>query len=55
MDRQAESKGEQDPQDPASAWAFEMFATWPVRQNRLNNREHDLKQQTEVLCMAKSI
>lgn len=52
MDRQAESQGEQD---PASAWGFDRFATWHVRQNRLNNREHDLEKQVEVLCMAKSI
>lgn len=52
MDRQTES---QEEKDPASVWVFQMLVACPVGHNRLNNREHDLKQQTEVLCMAKSI
>lgn len=44
IDRWAESQKEQD---PASAWVFEMLVTcFSVKQNRLNYREHDWKQQT---------
>lgn len=42
MYRQTESQKEQDPE---SAWVSEMLVTHcSVRQNRLNNKEPDLKQ-----------